>query len=112
MIIRNYLPKIISLLLLWGLVAGVIVYVDPQSIRDIGVEGLYLPLLIAVLLAVWYSMTLLTRSGWVGLVSALLVDLALVLLIIKVFNMLTGVAILSLIVSMSYFAINRNSKLR
>lgn len=112
MIILNYLPKILSLILLWGVVTLIIIYVDPSTIRDVGIEGVYLPLLIAVFIASAYSMFLLSGAWIVGALSALLIVLALLLLIFKVFNAFVAIAIVGAILAMNYFVIHKDSTSR
>jgi len=112
MIIRNLLPKILSLAILWGVVGFIIFYIDPVAVSDLFVKGVYLPLLVAVYLAVAYSFGLLTRSGKVGVVCGGLVALVLLLMILKVFNALVAVAVGGLILALCYFAIYRDSEHR
>lgn len=104
------IPKIISLILLWGVVASIIMFIDPELLEDVWIDNLYAPFLLAVFAATWYTMTIITGSGSIGVINALLFVFGLVLLLLKVFNFFTGFALVSAILLLSHFAIKRNSK--
>lgn len=106
----KYVPKIISMLFLWGVVVAMVIFVDPAMLKNIWLDDLYTPFLLSVLIASWYTMSLITGSGSIGFVSSLLVVLGMVLQLLKVFNWISGIAIVGTIISLSYFAIKRNGK--
>lgn len=58
---------------LWVVVGLIIFKVDPGVIRDVGVTGLYVPLLVIVFGAVWVTMGTIRWSVFKGLVWALAV---------------------------------------
>ena len=66
---------------LWLVVGSVIVYIDPMTIRDVLIPGLYLPLLVITWLALAYSISLLiSRVRYVlGITTFLTVFLAIFL---------------------------------
>jgi hypothetical protein len=57
----HYLPRIISIACLWGAVVIVIIYVEPDLIKDILIPGTYLPFFVLLAITVWYSV----RSFWI-----------------------------------------------
>lgn len=63
---------------LWLVVGSVIVYIDPLTIRDVLIPGLYLPLLVITWLALAYSISLLvSRAIYIlGITTFLTVFLA------------------------------------
>lgn len=66
---------------LWLVVGSVIVYIDPLTIRDVLIPGLYLPLLVITWLALAYSLSLLvSRAIYIlGITTLLTVFLAIFL---------------------------------
>lgn len=57
--------KLCSLLLLWGMVGGMVGFVEPELIRDVIIPGSYLPLVGLVWITLGYSALLVTHS-WLG----------------------------------------------
>ncbi len=49
------MPKVLSLVTLWGAVGAVVVLVEPELIRDILIPGAYLPFFLLLWIAIWYS---------------------------------------------------------
>ncbi|MFH2019470.1 MAG: hypothetical protein ABII80_02555 [bacterium] len=100
--------KIISLLLLWGAVVGVVLYVDPASLRDIGIEGVYLPFLGLFALVIFYTLLTITRSWKKSGVITLLLELLLASSIFRVATwFLVGVIILAI---MAVLLVKKESK--
>ena len=82
--------------LLWGVVAYIVLFVDPSLIKDVGVPGLYLPFLLSVGVASWYTFALLSKRGWGALVLTLLVVLSLFLAIVRLMYPLLAIGLLLL----------------
>jgi hypothetical protein len=91
----KWIPKIISLLLLWGAVASTIIYIDPELLKDILIPGSYLPFLILLTITLWYTLAIFIKSAWKSLVITLTLMLAIVLSILQI--MYTGLAIMILL---------------
>jgi len=62
--------KILGMLVLWSLVVGMIVLVDPILVRDIGWERSYLPMVGLFGLAIVYTVGWLSKSLIKGLIIA------------------------------------------
>lgn len=58
----------VSLLTLWGAVASVIVFVEPELLKDIFLPGVYLPFWMLIGFALWYTLAIVCRSIVKGLV--------------------------------------------
>lgn len=96
----KYLPKIIAVTLMWGVVLGIIFYVDPDAIKDTLIPGVYLPLILSMAVSCWYSILLITKSlKTAGLVTIVIV-IAMVTTIFRYMNVLVGVALVGMIVSL------------
>jgi len=99
----KWIPRILSLTLLWGGVAAIILFVEPELIRDIIVPGLYLPLLILLLIALWYSLALIFKSAMISLMFASTVIGSLILIILRFMHWgLAGVILLTLVMESMY----------
>lgn len=91
------MPIIVSLIL-WLLVLGLVVGVDPDRVKDIPVAGSYGPLFILVGLAVWWSASLVLKNKRRGILVTMVIIGILVLSLIKLgywFNvaLLIGLAV-------------------
>jgi len=98
----RYIPKAIAAILLWGLVAYIILNVNPVSVRDVGVKNAYLPLLVPVFLATSYSVYAVISSVWASLAASSLVILMLVLGIMGILNIFLAIVIMAMIVFTIY----------
>jgi glycerol-3-phosphate acyltransferase PlsY len=88
---------------LWGAVALVIVYIDPQLLKDILIPGLYLPFYILVLIALWYTISLVTKNILHSLIMSLIFITALMLSMFKLTHVgLIAVILLTLVIESVY----------
>jgi len=51
---KNYLPTLILVLVLWSLFFGMIFYVEPELVKNVLVDGLYLPFFLLFIPACFY----------------------------------------------------------
>lgn len=93
----NLLLKFISAVMLWGIVVYMIIYVDPATVKDVGIEGAYLPLLIPFFASCWYTAFIIFAAFWSPLAIALLLILSLVLGIAGLMNIFLGLVITAMI---------------
>jgi len=54
----RFVLRSLGFVALWGLVGAVVIYVDPNIIRDIGLYGVYLPMVVVVGGAIFYTTVL------------------------------------------------------
>lgn len=64
--------KVISVISLWAVVALATIYIDPATIKDILIPGIYLPMILVIGVATGYTAYSLT-SGWKWVVITLFV---------------------------------------
>jgi hypothetical protein len=107
----KWIPKIISLLLLWGAVASTIIYIDPELLKDILIPGSYLPFLILLTITIWYTLAIFIRSAWKSLVLTLTLMLAIILSILQI--MYTGlfIVILLTLATQSWYIYHSHEKI-
>lgn len=79
----RWLPKAISTIVLWGVVFYIVLFIDPVLLQDVLIEGVYLPFLVALFLAVFYSLSLAFQSMRLGLGISLILMLLVVLNILR-----------------------------
>lgn len=101
--------KILSILAIWGVVAGIVLGIEPEIIKDVLLPGLYLPLVVSGLVATSYTSWSITGSMWAAVMSGVMTALMLILLITKVFHPLSGMAIVISTILVNYFAIKKSS---
>ena len=58
-------------------------YVDPDKVRDVGIAGLYLPIVASIGISSWYSMLLATKSIKYASAVTLIVLVALIMMIFR-----------------------------
>ena len=92
MLIMSSLPKIISLLVLWGTVAATVIYIDPRLLKDVVLPGTYLPFFGLLLLVLWYTLAILVHSVTKSLLLTITIIGGLVLSTLKLMSW--GIAIL------------------
>lgn len=63
---KRYFWSLLVTVFLWLFVAGVIVFVDPADTQDVIITGGYLPLMIPLSLAFWFSTSLLLGNSLIG----------------------------------------------
>ena len=64
--------KVISIISVWAVVALATIYIDPATIKDILIPGLYLPMILVIGVATGYTAYSIT-SGWKWVVITLFV---------------------------------------
>lgn len=104
-----WLPKIISLLCLWGSVVAVVLYIEPSLLRDVIIPGSYLPFYLLLSLALWYTLTLLLRSVRYGLMITATILVTLILSMLKLMHWGLGLTLALTLVIESWY-IYRNEK--
>lgn len=102
--------KAVAALFLWVVVAIIVILIDPEMLKNVWLEGLYAPFFVAVLIASWYTMSLITGSVLIGFVNGLLLVLGMILQLLKVFNLISAAALGGAIIFLSYFAIKGSGK--
>ena len=73
-------------------------YVDPDKVRDVGIAGLYLPIVASIGISSWYSMLLATKSIKYASALTLIVLAALIMMIFQVMNVLIAFALTGMLV--------------
>ncbi len=92
----HILPKLFGATLLWGVVAYIIFFIDPSLLKNVWLPGLYLPFVLAVAIAAWYSFALFSRHGWGALALASCVAGTLILIFLHLMYPLLGLGIILL----------------
>lgn len=90
----KWIPKLISLILLWGAVAATIVYIDPELLKDIIIPDAYLPFLLLLTIAIWYTLAIFIKSAWKSLVMTMTLILTIVLSMLQIMHVGLAIVIL------------------
>lgn len=98
--------KLLGLVSLWSLLAGMVIYVDPALVADVLWEKSYLPFMIILYVTLWYSLAMVVRKVWLAMVTALIVTLAVGLSIAQLLYwfVVVGIAVLLFVVYYLYFS--------
>ena len=99
----KWIPRILSLVFLWGAVAGVVLYVEPELLKDIIIPGSYLPFFVLLGIALWYSI----RSFWI----AITITFGIVLSSMQLMHWGLALTLLLTLVMESWYIYHRHEKI-
>ncbi len=74
--------KILTFIALWTLVVIIVIYVDPVLIRDTGIPGLYLPMIVPLWIALVYTLSWIVGIGWVATLVGTVVTTILAIMLV------------------------------
>ncbi len=74
--------KILTFIALWTLVVIIVIYVDPVLIRDMGIPGLYLPMIVPLWIALVYTLSWIVGIGWVATLVGTVVTTILAIMLV------------------------------
>ncbi len=104
---KNFLSVVVAICL-WALVLYVVVTIDPEIIRDVLVERLYLPFFGLLGVAFWYTFAMILR-GWLrGLIVAIYVLSQLYLQVFGILDYLIAIVSICLLVLLLWLSYQRN----
>lgn len=89
---------------LWGAVALVVLYVEPELLKDIIIPGSYLPFFILLGIALWHSL----RNFWI----ATTIMLGIILSSMELMHWGLALALLLTLVMESWYIYHRHEKIR
>jgi len=95
---------------IWGTVAYVVVYIDPELLRDVWIPGMYAPFQLLLGVAVWYTVSALIKSYGKAAIISLLVVLLMSLSILKVLNWISTLAIVVTTLLLIYHSLRPKTK--
>ena len=91
----------------WLAVGGLVLLVEPTTIKDVIIEGFYLPFILLVFLTVFFSATLALNSSRRGLLLAIGISGFLILRLMKLANIVNGLLLFSLIGVIDFYFSSR-----
>lgn len=98
--------------MLWGSVIAVIVYIEPDLLKDIIIPGSYLPFFGLATLAIWYTLALLIRSIWKSLILTLTIVGALALTTMRLMHIGLAFVLLLTLVTQSWYIYHSHEKIK
>ncbi len=100
---KNYLPTLILILVLWGLLGGLIFWVEPELIKNVLIPGLYLPFFMLLVPASFFSLALIFNNARRGLIISLGFNLYLMLRIYEMGNVLNLLLIAGIMIAVERY---------
>ncbi len=100
---KNYFPTLVLILLLWSLLGLMLVYVEPELVKDVLVPGLYLPFFLLFFPASFFSLALLLANTRRGLIASLGLSVYLVLRIYQLGNLLSLLLIVGIVIAVTRY---------
>lgn len=107
----KWIPKILSLIFLWGALASVIWLIEPELIRDVMIPGSYLPFFLLLTMTLWYSLILVVKSGLASLVLTVTMVGGLVLNMMELMHWGLALVLLLTLVMESWYIYHRHEKI-
>ena len=98
-----WLPRILGLLSWWGLVVWMLIYVDPLIVRDYLLPQSYILFMVPVMIAVGYSVWLVTHHFVRVVVWSMLLVILLYLCIAGMGNWLNVLLLVGLLATFEYY---------
>jgi len=87
----------------WGLLISLVIKVDPNIVADVGIKGAYLPFLVLLFLAVSFTLGLVRKNKFKGIVGGTLITLTFILALINMANELNLILMLGLVAAIEYY---------
>jgi len=100
---KNYLPTLILIVVLWGLLGVIVSQVEPELVKDILVPGLYLPFWLVFFPASFFMLAVVMGNSRRGLVMALGLTGFLILRVYQLGNLLNLLLIVGMVVAMDRY---------
>ncbi len=100
---KNYLPGLVLVIVLWGLLGVLIYWVEPELIKDIVIPGLYLPFFLLFFPASLLTLALLLNNSRKGLLISLGITIGLILRVYRLDNWLNYILILGLMLAIDRY---------
>lgn len=100
---KNYLPTALLTLFFWLVLVGLIVFVDPIIVRDVGVTGVYLPFFLLLFFCLFLTLALLLNHSRRGAFISVGVIIFLFLRLKGLGNGLNFLLLVALIATADYY---------
>jgi len=100
---KNYLPTLILIVLLWGLLSLMLFFVEPSLIKNVLIPGVYLPFFLVFFPAGWFTLAIIWGSTRHGLLMAIGLSVFLGLRIFQFGNVLNLVLILGILIAVDRY---------
>ena len=100
---KNFLPSILLMVVLWGIVFFIILLVDPAIVRDVLWNDSYLPFFVPFFGALFLTLGFLFGAARVGLLGAFGLTFFLYLRIVGLGNVVNALLLVTLLISLEVY---------
>jgi len=100
---KNYLPTLVTMVILWGLLGGLVYWVEPKLVKDILIEGLYLPFFLLFLPAIFLTLAVILGNTKRGLLISLGLTGMLILKVYEIENWLNFILVAGIVVAVDRY---------
>jgi len=100
---KNYLPSLVLIIILWGLLGALIYWMEPELVKDVVIPGLYLPFFLLFFPASFLTMALVLGNSRKGLLISLGITIGLILRVYRLDNWLNYILILGLMLAVDRY---------
>lgn len=100
---KNYLPSLVLIIILWGLLGALVYWVEPELVKDVLIPGLYLPFFLLFFPASLLTLALLLGNSRKGFLISLGITIGLILRVYRLDNWLNYILILGLMLAVDRY---------
>ncbi len=100
---KNYLPTLVLILILWGLLALMLAYVEPELIKDVLIKGAYLPFFLLFFPASFFTAAIIWGNSRRGFLTAAGLTIFLLLRLYGLGNVLNLLLILGIVIAVDRY---------
>jgi len=100
---KNYLPVVILILVLWGLLGAMIYWVEPELVKDMLAPGLYLPFFLLFFPTCFFTLAIVLANTRKGLLVTIGLTGFLVLRVYQLGNLLNLLLLVGMVVAVERY---------
>lgn len=100
---KNYLPTLLLIVILWGLLGLMIHFVEPEMVKDLLIPGFYLPFWLLFFPASFLTLAVFLNNSHRGLIVSLGITVFLILKIYQLGNILNLCLISGIIIAIDRY---------
>ncbi|MEI6690721.1 MAG: hypothetical protein WCL07_03155 [bacterium] len=109
---KKYALRILVALSLWTIVGYMVIVIDPDILKNVLIEGAYLPFMACLMCALWYTSALIFSSWWRGLLISLTIIIQIGLRLMGILTILVIVISAVSIFCLLWISYQRNGRVK
>jgi len=100
---KNFFPTLILIFFFWTTLGLMVCFIEPETIKNILIPGLYLPFFLNLFLALFFTLAIIFINSKRGFLIALGITVFLILRLLTLGNILNAILITGLVFALDYY---------